>query len=628
MVAGELRQVLAEASRHAQAGRLAEAVASYRRAISLDPNIAGMHVNLAIALKHMGRLDEASASCRRAIALKPNLAEAHYNLGLVLRELGQLDEAIASYRQAIALRPDFVEAHCNAGNVLKTLGRQDEAIAAYRNGLVLAPSDPEIIHNLATVLYDQGELHEAVELYRRAIAIKPDFALAIGNLTHARLDTCDWNGLDEDMNKCRALVQAGVRGVQPFAFLSVTDSPSEHLRCARLEAAAAAVAVTEKLPAAPPRTREKLRLAYLSGDFRQHPSAILTAELFERHDRGRFEVSAYSLGPDDGSAMRRRLIKAFDRFIDIRPLSHADAAKRIREDGIDILVDLMGYTKFARTPIVAARPAPIQVNFLGYIGTMGAPFIDYTVADAVALPMTDQPHYDERIVHLPDCFMPTDTRREVDERTPTRAECGLPKTGFVFCCFNTSYKITPAMFDIWMRLLRAVPGSVLWLVESNSIADANLEREAASRGVDASRVILAPRQPLPQHLARHRLADLFLDTLPRNAHTTANLALWMGLPVLTCRGDTFHGRGATSLLLTIGLPELVTPSLSAYEALAMRLATDPALLGTLRRRLEQNRDTTPLFDMARYTRRLEAAYFRMWDTWTAGRPPQAFAVPP
>jgi len=368
-----------------------------------------------------------------------------------------------------------------------------------------------------------------------------------------------------------------------------------------------------------PQRGGKIRLGYLSADFHQHATAYLIAEVFERHDRARFEVAAYSYGPDDRSGMRARLKGAFDRFLDIRPLAHGEAARQIHEAGIDILVDLKGYTTHARTEILAYRPAPIQVNYLGYPGTMGAEFMDYIIADPFLVPEDRQPFYSEALAYLPDCYQSNDTKREISEQVPSRAECGLPERGFVFCCFNNTYKITPAFFDIWMRLLHAVPGSVLWLLEANAAAKTNLRREAAARGIDPERLIFAPRQHLPEHLARHRHADLFLDTLPCNAHTTASDALWASLPLLTCAGETFAGRVAGSLLQACGMPELITTSPEAYEAIALKLASEPSRVAVLRRRLEQQRLSAALFDIARFTRNLEAAYIRMWEEFCSRR---------
>jgi len=352
------------------------------------------------------------------------------------------------------------------------------------------------------------------------------------------------------------------------------------------------------------------------------------AELFERHDRTRFEIIAYSLGRDDRSEMRYRLGKAFDRFVDLHDLGDMQAAQRIHADQIDILVELKGYTQHARSEIAAFRPAPIQVNFLGYPGTMGADFIDYIIADPVTLPMDQQAFYDERIVHLPDCYQPNDSRRRTADKTPSRAECGLPERGFVFCCFNNSYKITPKFFAIWMRLLAAVPGSVLWLFDANELVRGNLGNEARKAGVDPRRLVFAPRTGVAEHLARQRLADLFLDTLPYDAHTTTSDALWVGLPVVTILGEAFAGRVAASLLHAVGLAELVTHSLAEYEALALRLAIEPMLLAGVRRKLNANRLTHPLFDCARYTHHLEAAFTRMWEIFTAGGGAESFAVAP
>jgi protein O-GlcNAc transferase len=380
-------------------------------------------------------------------------------------------------------------------------------------------------------------------------------------------------------------------------------------------------------PSLPPRAGARIRLGYLSGKFHTHPGASLIAGLIEHHDRRRFEVIGYGFDEDDGSAMRRRLVRAFDRFVDISEMPDRDAADLIHADAIDVLVDLHGWTPDGRAKILAYRPAPIQLNYLGYPGTMDADFIDYIIVDPFVVPLDQQPFFSERLVHLPDCFQCNDDKREIAECTPLRGECGLPETGFVFCCFNNNYKITPFFFDIWMRLLRAVPESVLWLYEANPLVKANLAREAEARGIAPERLVFASRLPQAEHLARHRLADLFLDTLPYNAHTTASDALWAGLPVLTCVGNTFAGRVAGSLLQVVGLPELVTTSLEDYEALALRLARDTGLLSALRTRLMENRQIR-LFDTARYTRNLEAAFGRMHEIRKVGRPPTAFSVPP
>jgi predicted O-linked N-acetylglucosamine transferase (SPINDLY family) len=350
------------------------------------------------------------------------------------------------------------------------------------------------------------------------------------------------------------------------------------------------------------------------------------AELFEHHDRGQFEVIGYSYGRDDGSPMRARLARAFDRFTDIAHLSHREAAARIRADEIDILIDLKGYTANARPQICAFRPAPVQVSYLGYPASVGADFIDYIIVDEIVVPADQQAFFSEKLVHLPNCYQVNDSRREIAATVPSREQCGLPNQGFVFCSFNNSYKITPAFFDMWMRLLNGVPGSVLWLLESNRLLKSNLRREAAARGVDPDRLVFAPVAPPAEHLARHQHADLFLDNLPCNAHTTASDALWAGPPVLTCCGDTFAGRVAASLLTAIGLPELVTASAEDYERTALALARDPPRLAGLREKLRQRRDTSPAFDLPRFARHIEAAYVRIWENRRDGKRPAGFSV--
>ncbi len=356
---------------------------------------------------------------------------------------------------------------------------------------------------------------------------------------------------------------------------------------------------------------DKIRLGYISSDFRDHPVAVLIVEMIERHDRSRFHVTGYSIGPDDNGALGQRLQAGFDKFVDLRSLSTRQAADRINQDGIDILIDLNGYTRFSRPEILAFKPAPIQVNFLGYPGTMGVDYMDYIIADDVCIPPEYDQFYTEKVVRLPDTYQPNDRKRAVSEHTPTRAQCGLPEEGFVFCSFNNSYKITPDFFALWMKLLAKVPGSVLWLLETNPVVGKNLRRVAAVWGIDPDRLVFAPRLPLAEHLARHRLADLFLDTLPYNAHTTTSDALWVGLPVLTCRGETFAGRVAASLLTAMQMPELIVDSIQDYESTALRLATDPALMSAIRSKLQGNLTTAPLFDTETYIKNFEAALLNM-----------------
>ena len=369
-------------------------------------------------------------------------------------------------------------------------------------------------------------------------------------------------------------------------------------------------------------------VAYVSGELREQATSYLAAGLFECHDRNKFEILALSTGINDGSPMRRRLEAAFDSIVDVQLESDRTVAELIRRREVDILVNLNGFFGVERTGIFALRPCPIQVNYLGYPGTMGADYIDYVIADKFVIPMDKHEHYAEKVVYLPETYQVNDRKRRVSDRPVTRAEFGLPELGFVFCCFNNSHKLTPSMFAIWMRLLSQIDGSVLWLLEANDAVNTALKRAAEERGVSGTRIMFAPFADLAEHLARQRLADLFLDTLPHNAHTTASDALWVGLPVLICMGSTFAGRVAGSLLHSAGVPDLITHSLEEYEAVALRLAREPALLRTLKARLARNRDTCPLFDTARFTRHIEAAYMDMWQRQQSGKPPVSFVVDP
>ena len=633
--------------------RHAEAEAPLRRALGLTPEHAGLYRDLAKALEKQGKLDEALDSCRRAVALAAQDAVAHFDLGRLARAARRPDEALASYREAVRLRPDFAEAHNNLGNVLKEMGEPEQAIASYRQALALAPDDAAAHNNLGSALYGRTRLDEAVASFRRAIELRPDFAAAHHNLAntldfqgrldeamasfaraialqpayasadwfHARKRLWDWANYRDDEARIR-----GRSDTHPFMSLAMSSTPAEQLDCGRRAAAKAAVPASAALPPRQPSPGGRIHIGYLSADFNSHAVAFLIAGLIEHHDRSDFDVVGYSLGRNDGSEIRTRLVAAFDRFVDLTADTDGDAARGIHHDAVDILIDLNAHTRGGRPGILARRPAPIQVNYLGYPGTMGADFIDYIIVDRFVVPADQQPFFSERLVHLPDCYQSNDDKRALASYTPSRGECGLPADGFVFCCFNNAYKITPDFFDIWMRLLRAVPGSVLWLLGAHPAGCVNLEDEAAARGIAPDRLVFAPRMPLGEHLVRHRLADLFLDTLPYNAHTTASDALWVGLPLVTCVGDTFAGRVAGSLLRAVGLPELATHSREEYEALALRLALDPPLLAGLRARLARNRLTCPLFDTARFARNLEAAYHRMQQCRIDGLTPAAFAV--
>jgi len=615
-----------DAVKYHRAGQLSEAARLYGAILRAAPR--HFEANYFLGFIHMQRREfrEAEQLMGEALRTNPRSPDAHYNRGCALQQMQRHPEALAAFDSALALKPDYADAAINRGTTLMALGRTEEALAAFDAGLALNPRDKEALSNRGTVLFELKRSPEAAINYERLLAVDPDFGYARGSLALARAYCCDWRTRAADHARLHADIQAGKPTLAPHAATLISGDPDDQLRSAKLWAA-------EHMP--PPALwrgerwrHEKIRIAYLSADFHAHATAYLAAGVFEWHDRGRFETVALSFGPDDASEMRARLVKAFDRFVDVRPVSDAEAARMLRAMEIDIAVDLKGFTKNARPGILAARPSPVQVNYLGHPGTMGAPYIDYILADRIVIPSEQRRYYSESVALLPGSYQCNDAKRRIGERTPIRAEEGLPREGFVFASFNNLYKIVPDMFDVWLRLLKRVEGSVLWLLEDNPAAVENLKREAESRGVDASRLLFAPRAPLETHLARQRLADLFLDTLPCNAHTTASDALWAGLPVLTCKGATFAGRVAASLLHAAGLPELVAHSLEDYESIALRLAQDSAALAAIAAKLRANRSTCDLFDTAKSTRHLEAAYVAMWERTQAGLPPADFAVAP
>ena len=554
--------------------------------------------------------------------------EALYDRGLALQHLQHYRDAIASYDRALALRPDLPEALNNRGLSLQSLQRYDEARASYDKALAQRADFTEALFNRGAALSAMGHYEDAGRDIEGALTRNPDLPYAAGALLHARMYACDWRTYENDSADLLAKIRAGQRVAEPLTILNIGDSAAEQLACARTYIDDRFPATKKSLWRGERYAHERIRVAYLSADFHDHAVMHLMAGLFEQHDRARFDVVAISFGPDPPTGMRARLKSAFERFIDVRHLRDDEIAKLLRELEIDIAVDLKGFTDDARTGIFAFRPAPTQVNYLGYPGTIGATYIDYIIADRTVIPHEQRGHYAEKVVYLPGCYQVNDAKRAIAERTPTRAKAHLPETGFVFCSFNNNYKITPMMFDVWMRLLRGVDGSVLWLFEGNAAAPSNLRREAVDRGVAPERLVFAPKVPLADHLARHRLGDLFLDTQPWNAHTTASDALWAGLPVLTCMGTTFAGRVAASLLEAVGLPDLVTRTLGEYEALALELARGPGVVAGIKQRLCDNRDVFPLFNTDRSRRHLEAAYIQMCAGQRRGEAPSSFAIAP
>jgi predicted O-linked N-acetylglucosamine transferase (SPINDLY family) len=635
-------------------GRLDEAAACLRQALALNPDHVHALSNLGNVLRELGQHDAAAASCERALAIQPEFADALINLGNVRAAQWRPGDAQSLYERALRLNPRNVDAYRNLGKLFMDQGRVGEAITSYRRvlefdrdqahaylelgaahlhagnldaasacfrrALEIRPDHLETAFNLAETLKLQGKLDEAAEWYERVLAREPRHLHAMGGLIHAQQHMCRWNGVEERWRRLREGISAASDGrVSPFAMLSLPSTPAEQRACTEAWARRNVDPIAAVRPAlgfdfSRRRARDRLRIGYLAWGLHRHATGYWAVELFELHDRARCEVFAYSYGPDDGSDVRARIRGACEHFVAMPGDSHIAAARRIYDDGVDVLVDLTGYSLGMRPQILALRPAPVQVNWF-YAGTMGTRCMDYFIADPYTVPPELEPHFTERIARLPDCYMITDRKRPISDPGPSRADCGLAEGATVFCCFNQTYKILPDVFASWMRILRAVPGSVLWLLETNRWAVENLRCSALEQGVAAERIIFAPYQPVADHLARYRLADLALDTFPYTSHTTAADALWAGCPLVTRMGSTFASRVAGSALINAGMRELVADSAEACERLAIELAALPGRLQDIRRRLQASRDSCALFDTPRFVKNLEAAYENMFDAW-------------
>ena len=608
--------------------RAEQALAAFDAVMSTGAQDPRLFNHRGVALWNLKRPAEALASFDQALALEPQSAEAWGNRGLALRDLARPGEALASFDRVLAIAPQSAAAWNSRGNVLREMGRFDEAIESYAQAIAIRPDFSEALNNRGYTWWsDKQQFAPALADLEQAFALDPDHPYAAGEILHLKMCVADWSGFEAGKARLEADVQAGKRSARPFIFQAVSDSPACLQACSRIWARDMYL----ESPFAPHdraarKGHRKIRLGYVSGEFRQQATQILMAGLYEAHDRGRFELVAVDNGYSDASAMRKRLEKAFDKWIDISQLSDEDAAAAIRAEEVDILVNLNGYFGRPRMGVFARRPAPVQVNYLGFPATLGAPYIDYIIADRHVIPDDEQRFYDEKVVTLPGSYQVNDNKGRAIAHPPGRAEAGLPDKGFVFCNFNNAYKLTPETFAGWMRILKQVDGSVLWLLESPAPFADNIRKQAKTYGVDGARIIFAPDRAPADHLARLSLADLFLDSLPYNAHTTASDALWAGVPLLTRRGNAFAGRVAASLLYAAGLPELVRESQADYEAMAVQLATDAGALKALRDRLKNNRSTCELFDTDLFRRRIESAYDKMWQRWLAGDEPQAFAV--
>jgi predicted O-linked N-acetylglucosamine transferase (SPINDLY family) len=605
----------------AQTGAAAEGLALLEQALALKPGHGGALVNAGNVLSMLGRFEEAVGAYDRALAVQPD-ADSFLNRGYALQSLNQPAQALASFERALARDPHNVPALYKRGVVLAELGRGDEALTMYNQVLALAPNHAEALNNRGFIWWlDKKRWAPAIADLERALELAPDLPYGPGALLHLKMYGADWSDFEQRKTEVIAGVRRGARVGRPFMFQAIAEDPADLQANARIYARDLYPQVSSQ-----PHERhpgDKIRIGYLSGEFRDQATAILMAGLYERHDRSRFEIVAVDNGGADESAMATRLKRAFDNWLDIGGLTDDEAAAKIRAAGIDILVNLNGYFGKHRMGVFARRPAPIQVNYLGFPGTLGAPYIDYIIADDIVIPPGEECFYDEKVVRLPDSYQANDDRGRPMAPSPTRAEAGLPAQGFVFCNFNQSYKLTPQSFGCWMRILRQVPGSVLWLLEDVAPFAGNIARHARAQGIDPARILFAPHVPPDRHLARLALADLFLDGRPYNAHTTTSDALWAGVPVLTQRGTAFPGRVAASLLRAAGLPELITESAEAFERQAVALATDATSLAAIKQRLTRS---VPLFDTDLFRRRIESAYDTMWRRWLTGKSAEGFSV--
>ncbi len=599
-----------------QQHRLAEAIACYDQTLALDSGHMMALYMRGAALFQLRHLDAAADSLHAALRLAPDYAPAHNILGVVLSGLGHSEAALESYNTAIRLKPIFASPYINRSLILRHQGRFEESLASLDRALALAPNNPNAHSNRGSLLTEMNQPAAAIPSLTRALQINPAMPFLPGIRVLNKMFLCDWSNFDAELADLSARIARGEPAAPTWSLVGLLDS-------ADLQRKAAEIWTAMECPENPalgplpahPRPKDisqgRIRLGYYSADFHRHATAYLIAELFECHDRSKFEVIAFSFGPQNGDDMQKRIIAACDRYVDVTTRTDREVAALSREMEIDIAVDLKGLSGGHRLGIFAHRAAPIQVAYLGYPCTLGAPYIDYLIADNTIIPDASRHFYTEKIVNLPNSYQVNDRKRKVGDQVFTRTELGLPDSGFVFCCFNNHYKITPATFNAWMRILKAVEGSVLWLLSEDPAAAANLRREAQTRGVDPSRLVFAGRTQPEEHLARHQVADLFLDTLPYNAHTTASDALWVGLPVLTCPGETFPSRVAASLLTALDMPEMIAPAMAAYEALAVQLAKEPERLAAVRQKLARNRATSPLFDTDLFTRNIEAAYIEM-----------------
>ena len=610
----------------AQSGDFQSAIDFMKRAISISPNNPASYFNRGLTLIEMGNPAKALDDFKKAISLNPSYAEAYNGQGNALMDLNHAGAAVESFREALRINPEYADAWNNLGNALSAVKNISESIACYKKATINRPDFVDALANLASAYSEVNELEESFTHYRAALQIDAGVKYLFGDYLHTKFKSAEWFESQEDTERLKVLIDRSMPSVKPFVALGLLDDPPLHKRVAELYVQTrfpltdTPTAITTRKPG------KKIRIGYFSADFRNHATAYLIAEMLEQHDKEVFDIYAFNFTSGPPDEMSARLFAAVTGVVDLTGHSDRSAAQLSRAMGIDIAVDLKGHTEDSRTGIFALRCAPVQVSYLGFPGTMGASYYDYVLADRNVIPPDQSEHYTEHLVYLPHCYQVNDSKRRIADRVFLRSELGVPEGAFVFCCFNSTYKILPQTFDGWMRILHAVEDSVLWLLDHHPLATQNLKKEAQARGIEPHRLVFGPRMPLADHLARHKLADLFIDTLPYNAHTTTSDALWAGLPVLTCMGKSFAARVAGSLLSAMNLPELITNTQADFESKAIEYAKDPVALQKIKLKLLENLPISPLFNAKLFTQHIEQAYQFMHARQQSGLPPGHFAV--
>lgn len=609
-------------------GRLQDAITSYQQARQLSPGEALTHNNLGNVLLELNHDEDALACYDRALELTPDSGLIHSNRGNALFKLRHNEEALASYQRGLELGPASAITYNNLGNLLLNSQHYQEALESYNKAIELQPDDIRTYNNRGSLFNMLNLFTEALHDYQTVLAADPDYEYMFGTYLHTKMKLCCWDSLTENLNRYVESVCQRKRITHPFSALALVDDPAIHLIAAEIAIASFPVVEDQRLPIAALPAERKIRIGYYSSDFREHATSHLIAELFEQHNRSRFELYGFYFGPEVEEDLHLRVVQAFDHFLPVGSHSDQEVVQLSRERGIDIAIDLMGHIKYSRPQIFIKRCAPLQVNYLGYPGTTGIKAMDYILADHQVMPADNRPFFSEKVIYLPHCYQVNQSDKQIASIPLSKQAEGLPAVGFVFCSFNQNYKIMPEMFSCWMEILKAVEGSVLWLFESHPVTAQNLRQAAEERGVAGSRLVFASHRPIAEHLARHRLADLFLDTLPYNAHTTASDALWVGLPLLTCQGRAFASRVAASLLQTLGLPELITDNYQDYQTKAIELAIQPEQLQGLKHRLAKNRLRSPLFNTRLFAHHIEAAYEAIYDRHQRGLAPEMIEIAP